>query len=72
MNAFGSYARLATPCYHLIAFHGAVAARDCPRRHRQEATAAQRLVSLLLDCCHLLTAVQPQTQNGHHLPFPFV
>ena len=72
MSALGCGVRLATLDYPRIVLHEAVAAIGSPRHHRQEATAAQRLVSLLLDCCHLLTAVQPQTQNGHHLPFPFV
>lgn len=72
MSDLGCSVRLATLDYPRIAFHGAVAARDCPRHHRQETAAAQRLVSLLLDCSHLLTAVQPHIQNAHHLPFPFV
>ena len=72
MSALGYSVHLASPCYPRIVLHGAVAARDCPRHHRQEEAAVQRVVSLLLDGSHLLTAVQPQTQNGHHLPFPFV
>ena len=72
MSALGYSVRLASPCYPRIVLHGAVAARDCPRRHRQEAAAVQWVVPLLLDCSHLLTAVQPRTQNGQHLPFPFV
>ena len=72
MNAFRSYARLATPCYPRRDFHLLEAARNNPRHHRQEAAAVQWVVHLLLDCSYLLTAVQPHTQNGHHLPFPFV
>ena len=72
MSDLGGYVRYASLCYPRIVLHEAVDAIGSPRHHRQEATAAQRLVSLLLDCCHLLTAVQPQTQNRYHLPFPFV
>ena len=72
MRDLGCSVRLASLCYPRIAFHGAVAARGCACHHRQEAAAAQRVVSLLLDCSHLLTAVQPHIQNAHHLPFPFV
>ena len=72
MSALGCGVRLATLDYPRIVLHGAVAAIGSPRHHRQEAVAAQRVKPLLLDCSHLLTAVQPRTQNGQHLPFPFV
>ena len=72
MSALGCGVRLATLDYTRIVLHGAVAAIGSPRHHRQETAATQWVMPLLLDCSHLLTAVQPHTQNGHHLPFPFV
>lgn len=72
MNAFGSYARLATPCYPRRDFHLLEAARNNPRHHRQEAAAIQQMESLRLGCNHLLTAVQPHTQNRYNLSLPFV
>ena len=72
MNAFGSYARLATPRYPHRDFHRLEAARDNPRHHRQEAAAIQQMESLRLGCNHLLTAVQPHTQNRYYLSLPFV
>ena len=72
MNAFGSYARLATPCYPRRDFHRLEAARGCPRHRKQEAAAVQQMESLRLGCNHLLMAVQPHTQNRYHLSLPFV
>ena len=72
MNAFGSYAHLATPCYPRRNFHRLEAARDNPRHHRQEAASVQQMESLRLGCNHLLMAVQPHTQNRYHLSLPFV
>ena len=72
MNALGSCVRLTAPCSPQRVSHRLEAARDNPRHQRQEAAAVQWVVHLLLDCSHLLAAVQPRTQNGQHLPFPFV
>ena len=72
MNAFGSYAHLATPCSPRIDSHRLEAARDSPRHHRQEAATVQQMESLRLGCNHLLMAVQPHTQNRYHLSLPFV
>ena len=72
MNALGSCVRLTAPCSPQRVSHRLEAARDSPRHHRQEAAAVQQMESLRLGCNHLLTAVQPHTQNAHYLPFPFV
>ena len=72
MNAFGSYAHLTAPSYPRRDFHRLEAARDNPRHHRQEAAAIQQMESLRLGCNHLLTAVQPHTQNRYNLSLPFV
>ena len=72
MNALGSYAHLATPYSHHRDFLRLEAARDSPRHHRQEVAAIQQMESLRLGCNHLLTAVQPHTQNRYHFSLPFV
>ena len=72
MSALGCCVRLATPCSPRRDFHRLEAARDNPRHHRQEAAEVQHKVSLRLGCNHLLTAVQPHTQNRYHLSLPFV
>lgn len=72
MSALGCYVRLATPCPPHRYSHRLEAARDSPRHHRQEAVAVQQMKSLRPGCSHLLTAVQPHTQNRYHLSLPFV
>ena len=72
MRALGSCVRLTAPCSPQRVSHRLEAASDNPRHQRQEAAAVQQMKSLRPGCSHLLTAVQPHTQNGHHLPFPFV
>lgn len=52
--------------------HRLEAASDNPRHQRQEAAAVQQMKSLRPGCSHLLTAVQPHTQNRYHLSLPFV
>ena len=72
MNALGSCVRLTAPCSPQRVFHRLEAARDSPRHHRQEAAIVQQVKSFRPGCSHLLTAVQPHTQNRYHLSLPFV
>ena len=72
MNALGSCVRLTAPCSPQRVSHRLEAATDSPRHHRQEAAAVQQVEYHRFGCNHLLTAVQPHTQNRYHLSLPFV
>ena len=72
MSVLECCVHLATPYSPHSDFHRLEAARDSPRHHRQETAAVQQMEYLRLGCNHLLTAVQPHTQNRYHLSLPFV